>query len=164
DMVARLETVARRIRADPEPHVLALADIQHLETEIRATVPPEVGLLDLVRLLHPTPAVCGRPREGALDLLAAREPFDRGWYAGPVGWFDAEGNGVMAPALRSGVCNGADWRLFAGAGIVEGSDPDAEWDETGVKFAPMLDALRAAGARLETDPLEAEGTRAAGLA
>jgi menaquinone-specific isochorismate synthase len=149
DMVARLETVAHQIRTDPQPHVLTLARIQHLETEIRASVPAGVGVLDLLRLLHPTPATCGLPRDAAMAFLGAEEPFERGWYAGPVGWFDAEGNGVFAPALRTGVSNGAEWRLFAGAGIVEGSVPAMEWEETGIKFEPMLEALRGSGARLD---------------
>jgi menaquinone-specific isochorismate synthase len=148
DIVARLQTIAHEIRTDPQPHVLTLARIQHLETEIRASVPAGVGVLDLVRLLHPTPAVCGLPREAALAFLAVREPFERGWYAGPVGWFDAEGNGVFAPALRTGVSTGSGWRLFAGAGIVKGSVPALEWEETGMKFEPMLEALRSAGAEL----------------
>ena len=150
DMVARLDTVAQQIRTDPQPHVLTLARIQHLETEIRASVPAEIGVLDLLRLLHPTPAVCGLPRDDAMAFLAEEEPFERGWYAGPVGWFDAEGNGVFAPALRTGVSTGSGWRLFAGAGIVEGSVPALEWEETGIKFEPMLQALRESGARLET--------------
>jgi menaquinone-specific isochorismate synthase len=148
DMIARLETVAHQIRTDPQPHVLTLARIQHLETEIRASVPAGVGVLDLVRLLHPTAAVCGLPRDAAMAFLEREEPFERGWYAGPVGWFDAEGNGVFAPALRTGVSMGSGWRLFAGAGIVEGSVPALEWEETGIKFEPMLDALRGAGADL----------------
>lgn len=152
DMIARLETVAHQIRSDPQPHVLTLARIQHLETEIRASVPTDVGVLDLLRLLHPTPAVCGLPRDAALDFLAAEELFERGWYAGPVGWFDADGNGVFAPALRSAVSTGSGWRLFAGAGIVEGSVPALEWEETAIKFEPVLDALRAAGAVLEARP------------
>lgn len=150
DMVARLGTVAHRIRTDPQPHVLALARIQHLETEIRASVPPEVGVLDLLRLLHPTPAVCGLPRDAAMAFLAEAEAFERGWYAGPVGFFDAEGNGIFVPALRMGVSTGSGWRLFAGAGIVEGSVPELEWEETAIKFEPMLEALAASGADLSS--------------
>lgn len=149
DMIARLETVAHQIRTDPQPHVLTLARIQHLETEIRASVPAGVGVLDLLRLLHPTAAVCGLPRDAAMAFVEHEEPFERGWYAGPVGWFDAEGNGVFAPALRTGVSTGSGWRLFAGAGIVEGSVPALEWEETAIKFQPMLDALGGAGAVLE---------------
>jgi isochorismate synthase len=148
DMVARLGTVAHQIRTDPQPHVLTLDRIQHLETEIRASVPSDVGILDLLRLLHPTPAVCGLPRDAALAFLAEEEPFERGWYAGPVGLFDAEGNGIFVPALRMGVATGSGWRLFAGAGIVDGSVPSAEWEETAIKFEPMLEALAAGGAEL----------------
>jgi menaquinone-specific isochorismate synthase len=148
DMVARLGTVAHQIRTDPQPHVLTLARIQHLETEIRASVPPDVGVLDLLRLLHPTPAVCGLPRDAAMAFLGEEEPFERGWYAGPVGFFDAEGNGIFVPALRMGVATGSGWRLFAGAGIVEGSVPALEWEETAIKFEPMLEALAAGGAEL----------------
>jgi menaquinone-specific isochorismate synthase len=167
DMVARLETVAHQIRTDPEPHVLTLPRIQHLETTIRASVPAGTGVLDLLRLLHPTPAVCGLPRDAALAFLGEEEPFQRGWYAGPVGWFDAEGNGVFAPALRTAVAVGRAWRLFAGAGIVEGSVPALEWEETAIKFEPVLRALSAAGVRLDPDasPALAPGARAtSGLA
>ncbi|MFQ5538659.1 MAG: isochorismate synthase MenF, partial [Gemmatimonadota bacterium] len=148
DMVVRLETVAHQIRTDPQPHVLTLARIQHLETEIRASVPVGTGILDVLRLLHPTPAVCGLPRDAALDFLAREEPFRRGWYAGPVGWFDGDGNGIFAPALRSAVVQGTAWRLFAGAGIVEGSVPASEWEETRLKFTPVLEALWASGVRV----------------
>ena len=149
DMVARLGTVAHRIRTDPQPHVLTLARIQHLETQIRASVPAGTGVLDLVRLLHPTPAVCGLPRDAAMGLLSEVEAFARGWYAGPVGFLDGEGNGMFAPALRSAVLDRGRWRLFAGAGIVEGSVASLEWEETGIKFTPVLDALAAAGVELE---------------
>jgi menaquinone-specific isochorismate synthase len=162
DMVARLETVSHQIRTDAEPHVLTLPRIQHLETTIRASVPVGTGVLDLLRLLHPTPAVCGLPRDAALTFLGEEEPFQRGWYAGPVGWFDAEGNGVFAPALRTAVAVGRRWRLFAGAGIVEGSVPALEWEETAIKFEPVLRALSAAGVLLEPDapPALALGARA----
>jgi menaquinone-specific isochorismate synthase len=148
DMVARLEPLARDVRAEPEPHVLTLARIQHLETEIRARVEEGTSILDLVEALHPTPAVCGVPREGALELLRREEPFDRGWYAGPVGWFTLDGDGHFVPALRTAVGEGRRWRLFAGAGIVDGSRPAAEWDETAIKLQPVLRALAAAGISL----------------
>jgi len=145
DMLARLETVAHQIRTDPQPHVLTLARIQHLETEILASIPGGTGVLDLLRLLHPTPAVCGLPRDAALGFLSEEEPFERGWYAGPVGFFDVEGNGVFAPALRMGVMTAGGWRLFAGAGIVEGSVPGLEWEETAIKLRPVLEALQESG-------------------
>ena len=147
DIIARLKPLSRTVEAETEPHVLTLARIQHLETRIRAVLRPGVSVLELVAALHPTPAVCGLPRDAALDLLARNEPFERGWYAGPVGWFDTRGDGVFVPALRTAVARSTTWRLFAGAGIVPGSDPGEEWDETGIKFEPVLRALDAAGAR-----------------
>ena len=147
DMVARLSSLSRDVEAEAEPHVLTLARIQHLETRIEAVLRPGVSVLDVVAALHPTPAVCGVPRDAALDLLSRNEPFERGWYAGPVGWFDTAGNGVFVPALRTAVARSTTWRLFAGAGIVPGSNPDSEWEETGIKFEPVLRALDSAGAR-----------------
>jgi len=147
DMIARLGPLAHEIHAQPEPHVLTLARLQHLETEIRARLPGRTSALKVLEALHPTPAVCGLPRDAALEFLAEKEPFERGWYAGPVGWFDLDGNGVFVPALRCAVVRDLRWRLFAGAGIVEGSDPGLEWDETSIKFEPMLRALAASGVR-----------------
>ncbi len=148
DMVARLTSLAEDVEAQAEPHVLTLSRIQHLESEIQARIPEGVGVLDILEVLHPTPAVCGLPRDAALEFLSRQESFERGWYAGPVGWFDAAGNGVFAPALRCAVVRGRQWRLFAGAGIVAGSDAALEWEETGIKFEPVLSALEASGARL----------------
>ena len=147
DMVARLGPLADEIHAQPEPHVLTLARLQHLETEIRARLPEGTSALTVLHALHPTPAVCGLPRDAAFEFLQEAEPFERGWYAGPVGWFDLDGNGVFVPALRCAVVRDLRWRLFAGAGIVEGSDPGLEWDETSIKFEPMLRALAASGVR-----------------
>ena len=147
DMLERLQALADGVQAQGEPHVLTLARIQHLETEIRARVNGR-GVLDVLEALHPTPAVCGLPRDAALEFLRGEESFDRGWYSGPVGFFDEDGNGVFAPALRTAVGHGRTWRLFAGAGIVSGSTPDLEWAETGIKFEPVLRALEASGASL----------------
>src|SRR6266542_2826773 len=97
--------------------------------------------LDLVALLHPTPAVAGTPRDAALSLLASLEPAGRGLYGGPVGWMDAAGDGEWAVALRCASLAGPRARLLAGAGIVAGSDPDAEWDETASKLQAMLEVL-----------------------
>ncbi len=144
DMVARLGEVSQGIQAQPEPHLLTLPAIQHLETAIHATLRPNETVLTALRALHPTPAVCGFPRDSALVLLREEEPFQRGWYSGPVGWFDSDGNGVFVPALRSAVGQGREWTLFAGAGIVAGSDPSKEWNETRMKFQPVLRALSSA--------------------
>lgn len=146
DMVERLRAVSEQVSAQDEPHVLTLTTIQHLETVIEADLLPDQTVLSVLETLHPTPAVCGLPRDLALDFLGREEQFKRGWYAGPVGWFDGDGNGVFVPALRSAVGRGTEWRLFAGAGIVAGSDPRKEWDETRIKFQPVLRALAQAKA------------------
>ena len=96
----------------------------------------------MVRALHPTPAVAGEPRDAALGVIEELESFDRGSYAGPVGWTDASGDGEWAIALRCAELRGDRATLYAGAGIVAGSIPDAEVDETERKFRAFLDALR----------------------
>jgi len=102
---------------------------------------PLPSALELAGLLHPTPAVGGVPRDLALAVLAELEPFARGPYAGPVGWVDAAGDGEWAIAIRCATLTGAGARLVAGAGIVAGSDPQAEWAETEWKLAAVLGAL-----------------------
>jgi menaquinone-specific isochorismate synthase len=122
--------------------VVRLPTVAHLATAITAELDePAPSALDLVALLHPTPAVAGTPREEALELLAALEPGGRGLYGGPVGWMDAAGDGEWAVALRCASLDGPRARLVAGAGIVAGSDPDAEWDETASKLQAMLEVL-----------------------
>jgi len=143
EMVAALQSRLVDLDVPRSPGVLALARIQHLETPIQGTVHAGEDILSLIEALHPTPAVCGRPRPEALAWIREVEPFDRGWYAGPVGWLDAAGEGSFVPALRIGVGGGTTWRLYAGAGIVHGSDPHSEWEETALKFEPAHRALRA---------------------
>ncbi len=141
DIAEHLESVGVRVASLPEAELLRLPRIQHLRTELDAEVEKGTHVLDLVRALHPTAAVCGYPRTAAHAILAEEESVPRGWYAGPVGWFDEEGDGEFAPALRSAVGRGPLLRLYAGSGIVEGSRPRAEWDETRVKLQTMLQAL-----------------------
>jgi len=140
-VAAALAKTADRVEA-AATEVVRLPTVAHLGTEITASLgDPPASALDLVALLHPTPAVAGTPREAALDLLAALEPTGRGLYAGPVGWVDAAGDGEWAVALRCASLAGPRARLFAGAGIVAGSQPDAEWDETASKLRAVLDVL-----------------------
>ena len=142
DIVRNLRSVGvEAVDEVSEPTLLRLPRIQHLRTELEAETQPGTHVLSLVEALHPTAAVCGDPRADALKLIRAEETVGRGWYAGPVGWFDARGDGEFAPALRAAVCRGPLIRLYAGAGIVTGSRPRAEWDETRVKLQTMLGAL-----------------------
>lgn len=124
-----------------EQTVRKLATIQHLRTPIRADLDEEEHVLSIVEALHPTPAVGGLPPEMAWETIRETETFDRGWYAAPVGWFDADGDGEFAVAIRSGVANDRTVTLFAGNGIVADSDPDEEWKEVQLKYRPILDAL-----------------------
>ena len=121
--------------------VRRLATIQHLRTPISATLDEPLHVLSLVERLHPTPAVGGVPPDQAMETIRRTESFDRGWYASPVGWFDADGNGEFAVAIRSGLAKGRRATLFAGNGIVADSDPDDEWDEIHPKYRPILDEL-----------------------
>lgn len=138
-----LDPVCEEVRLPNRPAVHRLKHLLHLRTQIQATLRAETHVLDLVERLHPTPAVGGVPTAAALDWIASREPFDRGWYAGAVGWLDAHGDGDFNVALRSGLVRGQNTRLYAGAGIVRGSLSSAEYDETKLKLAAMLSSLRA---------------------
>jgi menaquinone-specific isochorismate synthase len=138
---ATLAPIATRLRVPAAPVVRTLRNVHHLWTPITATLSRPLHVLDLVRALHPTPAVCGTPRDAAIRWIAAHEPDTRGWYAGAVGWLDADGDGAFSVAIRSGVLARREAWLYAGAGIVEGSDPSLEYAEMRVKQAPMLAAL-----------------------
>ncbi len=139
-----LAGVAHSLNLPAQPTLHRLPYIQHLYTPIGGRLADGHDLLDVVAALHPTPAVGGIPQETALQLIADLEPTSRGWYAGPVGWIDGQGNGVFAVAIRSAVSAESETRLYAGAGIMADSDPQKEWQETEIKFRPMLHALQGA--------------------
>lgn len=143
DVAAVLAPLCEDLRYPHEPELLGTANVWHLATPFRGELKASVrSALDLVAALHPTPAVCGTPRDTARTVLAELEPLDRGCYAGPVGWVDAEGDGEWAIALRCAEITGTTARVFAGAGIVADSDPSQELDETDRKFRALLDSLR----------------------
>jgi isochorismate synthase len=139
-IASALASFGAHVDAPDEPGIRALRHVWHLHTPIAATLPAPRHVLELVAALHPTPAVGGTPTRAATEWIAAHEPA-RGWYASPVGWFDLDGNGELAVAIRSGVIAGDRAHLWAGAGIVAGSDPDRELAETDVKLRAMLGAL-----------------------
>jgi isochorismate synthase len=136
-----LGDVCDTLQVPPMPLLLKLKNVQHLHTPLTGTLRRGITLLDVVERLHPTPAVGGHPRGVALALIREREGFDRGWYAGPIGWIDGEGNGEMAVAIRSSLVHQNEAVLFAGCGIVAGSDPEHEYAESCTKLRPMLLAL-----------------------
>ena len=140
-IVDALGPVCDAVHSAEHPHVLALATVQHLVTPIRGRLKVGVHPFEVLARLHPTPAVCGAPREAALAALRQCESIDRGWYAGAVGWSDGAHEAELSVSLRCAFVRGAEATLFAGAGIVAGSDPDAEIAETRLKFQPLLSAL-----------------------
>ena len=133
-LVSELEPFCENVEFDEEPFSLALPDLWHLATDVRGTLKPQFTLLDVIQKLHPTAAVAGTPREQAITLIRELEPFDRGGYAGPVGWLSSNGSGEIAIALRGGVIEENQIRAIAGCGIVSESTPQAELDETELKF------------------------------
>jgi salicylate biosynthesis isochorismate synthase/menaquinone-specific isochorismate synthase len=129
------------VTAAPEPVLVRVANIQHLATPIRAQLTNAVGAIELAGALHPTPAVGGEPSELAQRMIPSLEGLDRGWYAGPVGWTDASGDGEFCVALRCALLRGRLARLYAGCGIVRDSDPAGELAETEVKLGALLPLL-----------------------
>jgi isochorismate synthase len=129
------------VAAAPEPTLVQIANIQHLATPIRAQLASPMDALELVGAMHPTPAVGGEPLDVAAPLIPALEGLDRGWYAGPVGWADATGDGEFCVALRCALLCGAVARCYAGNGIVRDSQPAAELAETEIKLAALLPLL-----------------------
>ncbi|MCE4027408.1 chorismate-binding protein [Microbacterium sp. Au-Mic1] len=146
-VVASLAPHTAALDAEGGPFILELPNLFHLATDVRARLSDGASALDLAAALHPTAAVAGTPTDAAIAAIRELEPFDRGRYAGPVGWIDAHGNGEWAIALRcaqfdvSGSGSPIPLTAYAGAGIVAGSDPEAELLETRVKFRPIVDAL-----------------------
>lgn len=126
----------------PEPSVVALANVVHLATSVEGRLShPPASVLELVDALHPTPAVCGRPEAAALAAIAELEALDRGRYAGAVGWVDAQGNGQFAVAIRGALVDGDRAVVVGGNGIVADSDPTTELIETRAKMQAMLSAI-----------------------
>jgi salicylate biosynthesis isochorismate synthase len=141
----RIERILRDhavwVAAAPEPELVKIANIQHLATPIRAQLSAPIDALELAGLMHPTPAVGGEPRQVAMPLIPALEGLDRGWYAGPVGWTDATGDGEFCVSLRCALLRGNIARCYAGNGIVRDSQPQAELAETEVKLQALLPLL-----------------------
>ncbi|HVL64367.1 MAG TPA: isochorismate synthase [Actinomycetota bacterium] len=136
-----LEDITESLDVSAAPFLLRLANAQHLATSFAGRLSQPRDALEIAAMLHPTPAVCGTPTDRALEMIGALEAMDRDLYAGPVGWVDGRGDGEWAVALRCARFRGSRGRLFAGAGIVAASRPEAELEETRLKLRAMQDAL-----------------------
>ncbi len=141
DLLRRLHLLGHCVEADETPSLLRLERKQHLLSRLSARLHPGVGDAEVLQALHPTPAVGGAPRENALRELPRLEPFARGWYAAPVGWFGPD-EAEFAVAIRSGLVQGRQVSVYSGAGIVEGSDPGDEWQEIESKIADFVKVTR----------------------
>lgn len=140
-IVRALEPVCAFLEIPSRPNIFRLQELRHLRSVIRGSTHPGITLFDLVERLHPTPAVGGAPTRRALEWLARHGDARRGWYSGATGWIGFNGDGEFAVALRCAWLNGAEAELFAGAGIVAGSDPQNELEETEAKLNAMLGVL-----------------------
>lgn len=136
-----MEDSCSEVMIPEQPSLLKLKNIQHLYTPVSGKAIQDTSLLSLVEKLHPTPALGGLPKDSAVEKIREVEDLDRGLYAGPIGWFDYQGNGEFAVAIRSGLIQGEEVSIFAGCGIVEDSIAEMEYQETNMKFTPMLSAL-----------------------
>lgn len=140
-IIKRLEYLGLKPNYSSQPHLLQLSNIQHLWTPITAEISRNIHLLEILAELHPTPAVAGVPRDIAQEQIHNFETFDRSLYAAPIGWIDHQGNGEFAVGIRSALIDGDRARLYAGAGIINGSKPDKELAEVQLKLQTLLKAL-----------------------
>ena len=140
-MVEELKKFCTKVDADEVPFSLPLPNLWHLASDVHATLHDEASVLDIAAVLHPTAAVAGTPTLVARKLIGELEPFDRGRYAGPVGWIGADGDGEFAIALRGAQLTDGQLTAYAGCGIVAGSEPEAELAETELKFSPIRNAF-----------------------
>jgi menaquinone-specific isochorismate synthase len=140
-LVSALEPFCDHVDADTEPFSLALPNLWHLASDVHAVLKGDSSVLDLASALHPTAAVAGTPRDVAQNVITELEPFDRGRYAGPVGWIGADGDGEWVIALRGAQLRGGKITAYAGCGIVVESDGESELIETDLKFQPIIGAL-----------------------
>ncbi len=137
----RLEALGVQVHTDASPSLKCLSNVQHLYNEVRGQLTEGLSLLDLVEQLHPSPAVGGSPRKESCDRIPQYEPFSRGLYAGPIGWVNSDLEGEFIVAIRSALIDGDSAYLYAGVGIVKGSVPAIEVQETDLKFKALLENL-----------------------
>jgi len=143
DLTKRLAPFVAELTVPRTPSLKQMATVQHLSTEIDGVLATGVGILDVIQATHPTPAVGGVERDAAVRYIKDHEVIDRGWYTGGIGWISGAGDGAICIGLRCGLIRENTTHVFAGAGIVAGSEPKAELDETRLKLRPLMDLLTA---------------------
>src|SRR5690625_961656 len=136
-----IEQYCQDVQIPEEPIIYPLKNLHHLYTPVTATLKNGQSIFDIIKKLHPTPALGGVPKEKSLTFIREHELLDRGWYGAPIGWLDSNENAEFAVAIRSGLIQEKEASLFAGCGIMKDSDPEAEYEETNIKFLPMLSVL-----------------------
>ncbi len=136
----RMDRFCKNVEVRENEVILKLQNLQHIKTLFAGEAVENINLLDLISSFHPTPAVGGHPKEAIQRLIPRLEPFQRGWYAAPIGWV-RKGEGNFAVGIRSALINGRDLHIFAGAGIVKQSNPDDEWKETDNKMDNFLKGI-----------------------
>lgn len=142
DMIKEaMEESCTEVELPEKPQLMKMRDIQHLYTPVIGKTRDDASLLALVDRLHPTPALGGLPKKEAVERIREVEELDRGFYAAPLGWMDFRGNGEYAVAIRSGLIQDNEASIFAGCGVVQDSNAESEYQETKIKFRPMLTAL-----------------------
>ena len=136
---AQLSPFCSALQWEAEDRVIKTSTVKHLYNQVTAELKSGIFDCHLIPLLHPTPAIAGSPRLPALSFLQHREPFDRGWYASPIGWIDNNRSDISI-GIRSCLIRGKEMHLFAGVGVVNGSDPEKEWEELNLKTAQFIGA------------------------
>lgn len=131
-----LEPLCTEMHWDPYDRVIPTTHVQHIHNKLSALLKPEISDQLLIETLHPTPALGGKPRSKALEFLMKEEPFDRGWYGAPLGWISSK-EADIAVGIRSALVRGQELELFAGTGIVKGSQAIREWEELEHKITPF---------------------------
>ncbi|MFD1851189.1 isochorismate synthase [Oceanobacillus bengalensis] len=138
---AAMEDYCTDLKIPSEPVIYPLRNLQHLYTPVTGILKKGFSIFDIIEKLHPTPALGGSPKDKSLVFIRENEVLDRGWYGAPVGWMDSNNNGEFAVAIRSALVQGDEASLFAGCGVVKDSIPEQEYEETNMKFLPMLSVL-----------------------
>jgi menaquinone-specific isochorismate synthase len=137
-LVSQLADISEKIEYENNPKIKKLRSIQHLISKIEARLKTDVSIIEIIERLFPTPAVCGFPKVKAIDVIQNLESFDRGLYAGILGWITPQNESEFAVAIRSAFIKGRKLRAFVGCGIIKESDAEAEFNETELKFKTII--------------------------